>query len=148
MFAKTRGGRKRGGGERTAAESGAPLMRPKIEQTVARTRYFKASFTGEIDLIEGIARATSESDAISWRHDFTRVFVLSSSCSLLLFLSLPLYFLATLLRLAHEVEEKAVSRAVPPIKLPSAAEERSLLVDLLLYRIDRLDLCEKVPGIG
>lgn len=34
----------------------APLMRPKVEQTVARTRYFKASFTSEIDLIEGIAR--------------------------------------------------------------------------------------------
>lgn len=34
----------------------APLMRPKVEQTAAKTRYFKASFTGEIDLIEGIAR--------------------------------------------------------------------------------------------
>lgn len=36
-----------------------PLMSPKVEQTVARTRYFKASFTGEIDLIEGIARNES-----------------------------------------------------------------------------------------
>lgn len=32
------------------------LMRPKVEQSAARTRYFKASFTSEIDLIEGTAR--------------------------------------------------------------------------------------------
>lgn len=50
---------------------------------------------------------------------------------------------------AHEVGEKAVSRPSDKTAIDAAAAgERSLLVDLLLYRIDRLDLCEEVPGIG
>lgn len=42
--------------ERREESKRASLMRPKVEQTAAATRYFKASFTDEIDLIEGIAR--------------------------------------------------------------------------------------------
>jgi len=57
----------------------ASLMRPKVEQTAAGTRYFKASFTDEIDLIEGIARNENRtrSTRTERRHDFTRVFVRS-----------------------------------------------------------------------
>lgn len=60
----------------------ARLMRPKVEQTAARTRYFKASFTGKIDLIEGIALETrigcdQPSRAGGQRRDLTHVFVLT-----------------------------------------------------------------------
>jgi len=50
------GGREEKERRRGIQSTRAPLMRPKVEQTAARTRYFKASFTDEIDLIEGIAR--------------------------------------------------------------------------------------------
>lgn len=60
--------------ERTERHEGGdsgktPLMRSKVEQTVARTRYFKASFTGKIDLIEGMARNEDRMRSTSrWRR--------------------------------------------------------------------------------
>lgn len=74
-------GRKDEGRERREESKRASLMRPKVEQTAAATRYFKASFTDEIDLIEGIARNENRmrSTRTGRRHDFTRVFVRSLS---------------------------------------------------------------------
>jgi len=73
-----KGGSRRRKNDDEESSQRAPLMRPKVEQTAARMRYFKASFTGEIDLIEGIARNENRMRSASGgrRHDFTRVFVL------------------------------------------------------------------------
>lgn len=140
---KTRRRRRKNDGIRRCA-----LMRPRVEQTVAGTRYFKASFTGEIDLIEGIAgnEDRMRSQPASRFYACLRARPSSRPARFGTGRASP--------RAAHEVGEKERESRFPArpcdktaIDAPAAESDPSSWT-FLLYRIDRLDLCAKVSGIG